>query len=170
MDGWLIMLRLLRIILFVLIAAPVAAVVLLVAVTVLGRPDHDHAHPDYGNFAGRFAEVRRAFAAGERGAEIDLAPVNGGAWQLACLFGGYTRPVERMDERGAIVTDADRKRLTSTGGFRAGPVEEFEMLIAFIDDEGRAHFIHFPEGVGSGGQHYQACVTRPQTTVTVSAE
>ena len=73
--------------------------------TVLGRPDYDRAHPDYGSYAGRFAEVRRAFAAGERGAEIDLAAVNGGAWRLACLFGGFTRPIERMDKRGAVIED-----------------------------------------------------------------
>jgi hypothetical protein len=41
------------------------------------------------------------------------------------------------------------------------------MLIAFVDDKRRAHFIHFPYGMGGGGLHHEACVTKPQTKVLV---
>lgn len=42
------------------------------------------------------------------------------------------------------------------------------MLIAFKDEEGPAHFIHFDHGVGAEGQHYEACVTKPRTKVAVA--
>ena len=163
------MLRAVLIVIFGCASAAAAALVTLLALLVFSpRPNFDHAHPDYAYFAKQFEEVRRAFAAGEDPPVIDLAPLNGGAWRTACLFGGYTRPIEKMDALGAEVGEADRKRLGEPVGARISPVEEFEVLIAFVDEERRAHFIHFSEGVGPEGQHYEACTTKPETRVAIA--
>jgi hypothetical protein len=146
--------------------AAVAAVAALIAFQA--RPAFDRTHPDYASFAAHFAAARRAFAAEEDRAVIDLALVNGGAWREACLFGGYTNPVERMEALGGVVSPADRQRLARPIGLHISPVEEFEMLIAFVDEDGRAHFIHFDQGVGAEGQHYEACVIKPRTKVAVA--
>ncbi|HEY8563982.1 MAG TPA: hypothetical protein VIL65_00650 [Beijerinckiaceae bacterium] len=160
---------LLRTALLILLGCTGAAVVAMAALIMSQpRPMFDRAHPEYATFAARFAEAQRAFAAGEDWAVIDLAPVKGGAWRTACLFGGYTRPVERLEALGAVVSQADRQRLGKAIGWRVSPVEEFEMLIAFSDEQGRAHFIHFDQGMGAEGQHYEACVTRPKTKVAVA--
>lgn len=140
-------------------AIPVVLIALLVFAP---RPAYDRAHPDYVVFAERFAEARRELEHRPE-AVIDLASLNQGSWRTACLFGGYTRPVEHMIALGAVVTQADRNRLAEPIGLRLSPVEEFEILIAFIDHEGRAHFVHFSDGVGAEGQHYQACATKPAT-------
>lgn len=145
-------------------------IAVLIAIIVFDKPDFDRAHPDYAQFVARFAAAQRALEAGERWAVIDLAPVNGGAWRTACLFGGYTSPVQRMEALGAVVNEADRRRLEKSVGLRIAPVEEFEVLIAFVDEAQRAHFVHFPEGVGPNGQHYEACVRRPRIKVTIDAE
>jgi hypothetical protein len=149
--------------------AAAAALIGLVALLVLSpKPDFDRAHPDYAYFAERFEEARRIFASGRNHATIDLAHLNGGAWRTACLFGGYTHPIEKMDALGAVVSEADRQRLSGAVGARIAPVEEFEVLIAYIDEERRAHFIHFAEGVGSEGQHYEACTTKPETKIVIT--
>jgi hypothetical protein len=61
----------------------------------------------------------------------------------------------------------DRFRLGQAGirGVRLGQVEEFEILIAYIDHRNRAHFIHFEEGIGSEGQHLEKCIARPETKI-----
>lgn len=160
----------LRIALLSLLGCILAAVVAMAALVVFEpRPVFDRAHPDYAAFARHFAQAQRSFAAGEEWVVIDLAPLNGGAWRTACLFGGYTRPVEQLIALGAVVSDADRQRLGAAIGLRLSPVEEFEMLVAFTDEQGRAHFIHFDEGVGAEGQHYEACVTGPKTRIAIAS-
>lgn len=149
----------------------IGATILAIVASVMfePRPVFDRDHPDYGPFASQFARAEKAFSAGEDWAVIDLAPVNGGAWRSACLFGGFTRPVERLLSLGATVSASDRQRLSSALGWRAAPVEEFEMLVAFTDEQGQAHFIHFDRGVGAEGQHYEACVTRPKSQVAIAS-
>jgi hypothetical protein len=159
-----------RVVFFVVLGCIVAAAAGVAALIAFAPgPAFDRVHPDYAPFAERFAQVRRAFAAGEDWAVVDLAPVHGGAWRTACLFGGYTQPVERMEALGGVVSQADRRRLAEPIGLRISPVEEFEMLIAFVDEEQRAQFVHFAEGVGAEGQHYEACVTKPKTKVAIES-
>ncbi|KAA5602193.1 hypothetical protein F1193_06050 [Blastochloris sulfoviridis] len=132
------------------------------------RPTFDRADPDYGAFAERFAQAARALDDG-RAASVNLAPATGGAWRTACLFGGYTWPIEEMERRGASIRDADRQSLAEPGGLRLTPVEEHEVLVSIVDEAGNARFIHFDHGLNSHGQHFQACVTRPETFVTIDA-
>lgn len=131
-------------------------------------PVFDDAHPDYAAFAARFAQIDHALNAGQGRAIVDLAQLNGGAWRTACLFGGYAHPLEQMERLGASIDQADRDRFGKPIGFRAGPVEETEAMIAFVDEEGRARFIHFRNGMGQHTQHYRQCVTKPETTLIVS--
>jgi hypothetical protein len=149
-----------------ILAVPVIGVALL---WFQPRPPYDLEHPDYAAFALQFQQAERAFAAGEDWAVINLAPLNGGAWRTACLFGGYTQPIQHLEAIGAIVSDRDRRRLSNAIGWRVAPVEEFEMLIAFSDEQGQGNFIHFNHGVGSEGQHYEACVTKPKTKVAIAS-
>jgi hypothetical protein len=151
------------------LAVPIGMVAL-IGVAAFWQPEFDRAHPDYAHFAGRFELARLALAAGQRSTVIDLAPLNRGAWRTACLFGGYSWPVARMKARGVIVSEQDRRRLEGATGLRVSPVEEFEMLIAFVDEEQRAHFIHFKEGIGPDGQHYEGCVSKPRTKVSVGPD
>ena len=92
-----------------------------------------------------------------------------GRWKTVCLFGGYTRPLETIDRLGAEISAVDRKRLNETDdGFRMSPIEESEGAIAYIDPDNVAHFVHFKSGWGPAAQHFERCVTRPDTVVMVS--
>jgi hypothetical protein len=142
-----------------------AAIALII---MASKPEFDQSHPDYAAFADVFDQAERALNAGERYVLIDLAPLNGGAWKTACLFSGYTRPVEHMERLGAKVDQADRDRLGEPQGFRAAPVEESELVIAFMDEEGRAHFVHFQRGIGQHTQHHWECVMKPETKLAAS--
>jgi hypothetical protein len=59
---------------------------------------------------------------------IDFSSLNNGEWKTACLFGGYTRPLDEMRLRGASISENDTARFTEAGtrGFRLGHVEEQE--------------------------------------------
>lgn len=95
---------------------------------------------------------------------IDLSELNSGEWTTACLFGGYTDPLEAMRVHGANIDEKDRVRFTEAGsrGFRLGQVEEHEMAIAFVDLGNNARFIHFRTGIGPGGQHLRRCNRDPR--------
>jgi hypothetical protein len=101
----------------------------------------------------------------ERQKTITLTELNSGEWKTACLFGGYTDPLEAMRVHGANIDEKDRVRFTEAGsrGFRLGQVEEHEMAIAFVDLGNNARFIHFRTGIGPGGQHLRRCISKPQT-------
>ena len=143
-------------------------VVAIALIITAPKPAYDQSHPDYAAFAAVFHQADRAFDAGKRYVMIDLAPLNGGAWNAACLFAGYTHPIKHMERLGAKVDQADRDRLTEAQGSRAGPVEEGELVIAFMDEERQAHFVHFEHGIGQHTQHYWECVTKPETKLVVS--
>ncbi|MEI2296544.1 hypothetical protein [Ensifer sp. MJa1] len=126
-------------------------------------PTYDTDDPDYAYFAGLFDAARKAEQV------ADMERLNGGDWKTACIFGGYVHPIEEMEKLGATVAETDRQRMQDAkdSGFRLFEVEEFEMMVAYIDQANRAHFIHFEGGIGSDGQHYQSCVTRPETRITL---
>jgi len=73
-----------------------------------------------------------------------------------------------MERLGATVDQADRDRLGKARGFRAAQVEETELVIAFTNEAGRAHFVHFESGMGQQTQHYLECVTKPETRLALS--
>jgi ATP phosphoribosyltransferase regulatory subunit HisZ len=149
--------------LLLLLAAIAATFFILINV----RPDYDVADPDYLRYSEIFAEFREKSAAGTlEGTVLDLSELNGGAWSTACLFGGYTDPVGAMLAKGAEVDSADKERLPRNGfGARIAAVEEYELLIAYVDSGNRAHFIHFRDGLGPEGQHLQKCAQKPRTTI-----
>ena len=138
-----------------------------VLVELFYRPSYDRAHPDYDHYAQVFERLREPVSvrglAGEHA--IDLSDLNRGEWKVACLFGGYTDPLETMRALGANIDEKDRLRWTAAGsrGFRLAQVEEKEMAIAFADLGNTARFIHFKSGIGSAGQNFQKCIERPET-------
>jgi hypothetical protein len=60
---------------------------------------------------------------------VDLSGLNNGEWKTACLFGGYTNPLDEMRALGANISEKDRARMTEAGsrGLRLSQVEEYEL-------------------------------------------
>lgn len=134
-------------------------------------PVYDRADPNYHRYLEAFQRVRVPL--NERGLTkedyIDLSQLNDGDWKTACLFGGYTRPLDEMLALGATISEKDQIRLTEAGTrrFRIGQVDEFEIMIAFVDLSNNARFIHFHNGIGPAGQHFQKCISKPETTLVL---
>jgi hypothetical protein len=155
----------------VALAILAAAVLLLVLVVELSyKPTYDQSHPDYDRYAEAFN--RLSVSLSRRGITnddaIDLSELNGGEWKIACVFGGYTRPLETMRALGGNINQKDQLRWTEAGsrGFRLGQVEEREMAIAYVDLNNNTQFIHFEYGIGPEGQHFEKCISRPETRLT----
>ncbi|HEV7323072.1 MAG TPA: hypothetical protein VGO04_31090 [Ensifer sp.] len=145
------------------ISATVASLSLCALLLSACGPAYDTDDPDYAYFAGLFDATRKADQV------ADMERLNGGDWQTACIFGGYVHPIEEMEKLGATIAEADRQRMQDAkdSGFRLYEVEEFEMMVAYIDRAKRAHFIHFKSGIGAQGQGHKSCVTRPETKITL---
>lgn len=135
------------------------------------RPIYDQSDPNYGRYLEVFNRLRPDLD--YRGATkddfIDLSDLNNGEWKTACLFGGYTSPLDTMRTLGANVAEKDRARLTEAGsrGFRLAQVEEQEMAIAFVDLGNNARFIHFRSGIGPEGQNLKRCISKPETRLSL---
>src|SRR5947207_3013232 len=90
----------------VLFVGSVVALCFLVAVAVRVelsyRPAYDQSDPNYH----RYLEVleRLRVALDDRGTTnedfVDLSQLNNGEWKTACLFGGYTNPLDKMQALG----------------------------------------------------------------------
>ena len=136
------------------------------------KPTYDREDPDYRRYAEAFEVLRvKLDQHGLTEADdLDLATLYNGAWTTACLFGGYTMPLDDMRRLGANISERDRVRITDAGwrGFRLAQVEEHEMAIAYIDRSNSAHFIHFATGIGPEGQHLRQCVRRPETRLPLA--
>ena len=134
---------------------------------LLYKPAYDQFQPNYRQFTEIFDSLRPVldYRGTTKDDYIDLSELNSGEWKTACLFGGYTDPLEAMRVHGANIDEKDRVRFTEAGsrGFRLGQVEEHEMAIAFVDLGNNARFIHFRTGIGPGGQHLRRCISKPQT-------
>ena len=143
----------------------IGAVALLVELS--HRPTYDQSDPNHRRYVEAFDRLRVPLD--QRGATkqdfVDLSQLNKGEWKTACLFGGYTRPLEEMQALSANISERDRVRMTEAGsrGFRMGQVEEQEMAIAYVDLSNNAQFIHFASGVGPARQHFKKCISKPQT-------
>jgi hypothetical protein len=137
--------------------------------SVLFKPTYDAGDPHFSQYSRLLDRMRSTLDERAPTAEdiIDLADLNGGLWRSACLFGGYGNPSKTLDSLHARITPEDRRRLAKLGseGFRIAEVEEFEAMIAYVDHDGAAHFIHFGNGLGAGGQHFERCVTQPETKI-----
>lgn len=149
----------------------VALVIALVIRVSSWTPAYDDANPEYSSLVNRVSEIRRSQDLGssnERG--IDLSKLNNGDWTTACVFGGFNNPLEDF-AAGGNVSAEDRKRLLelATRGNRLAQVEEFELMIAYVDLRHDAHFVHLRDGIGPDGQHFKRCITRPQTVVDLLA-
>ena len=131
------------------------------------EPDYDRSGTDFARYSEVFARLRDGVQ--QRQDAIDFAELNDGDWKTLCAFGGYTDPLARMHEAGAKIDDSDTAYWTEAGsrGFRLAPVEEFEIAIAYVDSENRAHFLHFEEGIGASGQHLQKCISKPETRIVL---
>ncbi len=142
---------------FVVLA--VVGITALILVAIFDEPDYDVAHPNYSYFAEMFERLSKSSRRMTNEAAIDFSQLNGGEWKVACLFGGYTDPLETMRVTGANINENDRVRWTEarSRGFRLAPVEEHEMAIAYVDLANNAQFIHFRHGIGPEGQGFQKC-------------
>jgi hypothetical protein len=78
------------------------------------RPNYDENSPEYGRYSEVFARIREQLDRRNPTNEdtIDFAALNDGQWMTACLFGGYTHPLDEMHSRGALIDNTDRARLT----------------------------------------------------------
>ena len=134
-------------------------------------PRYDNSDPDYARYASIFEHLNaRSSRDGLTGAEtLDLSHLNRGEWTRACVFAGYTNPLATMQVMGASINEMDRVRLTEAGsrGGRLGQVEESEAAIAYIDPANRAHFIHFERGLPAETQHFQRCISKPETSARI---
>lgn len=134
---------------------------------------YDRSDLNYSHYLSVFDQVSGELAGGGRLAKdyhIDLAPLNNGEWKTACIFGGYNRPVDYMEARGALIEETDRMRMkeAGSGGFRLYPIEEREFAIAYVDLQNTVRFIHFERGIGPEGQHLVRCISKPQTRITLA--
>lgn len=142
-----------------------AAVAIAIGFSIATRPAFDVDDQDYPGLAAYFARAETLIESGDSSlvSPLDLDGLNGGDWTTACVFGGYTQPDMHMRQLGARVSPVDSIRWlrASLSHLRFFAVEEEEIAVAFIDREKRAHFLHFPKGIGSAGEHLQECVSRP---------
>lgn len=153
------------------VGASVVGVVLLVVADIYFKPKYDEDHRDYEQFARVFERIREHDLVSSSAADwtVDFSQLASGRWQTACLFGGYTDPLKAAEERGWSTAEVDRDRLNAArhGGFRLAIVEEFEALIAYVDELDNAEFIHFRRGIGAAGQHLEACISKPETRLSL---
>jgi len=149
------------------LAATFALAVALVLYDISQTPNYDDVDPRFAVFVERFAEsvTRLTVETTRPKHNLDLEGLNGGNWTTACVFGGYNNPLKEMIALGANVSSKDRDRLITLGsmGFRIAEIEEFEIMIAYIDSSNDAHFMLFRQGVGSLGQHFRQCISKPET-------
>lgn len=133
----------------------------------MGSAFHELDKPSYGDKDPRFLFLSRQFS--ERGVafrrndynlrSLELAQLNNGEWSSACVFGGYTVPLEEVRSQGFKITEQDQKQLATFS------LEESEVMVAYVDLLGFAHFVRFETGFGPDGQHFTRCITKPTTAI-----
>jgi hypothetical protein len=169
-EKTMILRRLVLILVGSVIALPALGVAALL-VELSYTPAYDQSDLDYQRYSDAFDRLRLQIDSRGTTKEdvIDLSQLNKGEWKMACVFGGYTKPVEKMRELGANINEKDQVRMTEaeSRGFRLGQVEEFEMAIAYFDLNSNAQFIHVESGIGPEGQYFQKCISKPETRLFV---
>ncbi|CAN7715875.1 hypothetical protein [Bosea sp. LjRoot237] len=137
------------------------------------KPEYDRSGRDYEQIARAFERVRKFDRALSPATDLtlDFSELLSGNWKAVCLFGGYTNPLKTAEQRGWSVAEGDRERLEAAAhrGLRAAAVEEFEALVAYVDDfNNEANFIHLENGVGVMGQHLESCISKPETKMDLT--
>jgi hypothetical protein len=94
----------------------------------------------------------------QEGDELDISTLNGGNWRTACLVGGYKNYASAINNHGAV----NWKPKVSAG------VGEFEMALVYVDVAGAPNVMHFRDGLGPYGQHFERCITKPATRIPLS--
>ena len=130
-------------------------------------PFFDASDPDHAMIARQLRDARDRVIDGKSDAVLDLASLNGGEWQEACLFGGYTHPAETLERLGARLDLKDRVELDDMDEQfgRLSEVEEFDAMVAYVTSDNQARLIYFEDAFGSRGQHFEECIRRPQTSI-----
>lgn len=145
------------------------AVALVVAYDVLlhSGAAYDPNHPQRAVFERQLEAARETFRTdASEWAVIDLAPLNGGVWRTACLFGRYTTPIQDLEVLGATISYLDRVRFKSAMLGSADSEEKFAVLFAWITSDNRAGFLHLPAGLAET-HAYTACVDKPKTKMAI---
>ncbi len=155
---------------WLLLACLIVPTLSLAALFIWGNSvSFDTTDPDFAWISVRLSEIQtNADSIGVTdGAAIDFAGLNKGNWMAVCAIGGFNDPIDVIIEQGGRVSEMDRARLEDKYRVpvRLSIIEEFEFMIAYTDRNGGAHFIHFPRGIGSGGQHFLKCISRPETVM-----
>ncbi|CAN7443185.1 hypothetical protein LJR090_003584 [Bosea sp. LjRoot90] len=114
-------------------------------------------NPQYSQFLSELERYRmilkgRALLEGD---ELDISTLNEGNWRTACLVGGYKDYARVINARESV----DWKPKTSTF------VDEFEMALVYVDVAGIPNVMHFRSGIGPIGQHFERCITKPDTRI-----
>jgi hypothetical protein len=116
--------------------------------------------PDYEPIASELKRYRAVFKGRPpaKGDELDLSGLNKGDWRTACLVGGYNNYMRVMKDRDPVDWTFEMR----------GFVDEFEMALAYVDTAGNPHVMHFKEGIGSDGQHFKKCISKPEMTIPLA--
>jgi hypothetical protein len=107
--------------LVLLLVGSISALCVLGAIALLVelsyRPTYDQSASNYHYYLEAFNRLRVHLD--QRGTtkedSFDFSQLNNGEWKTACLFGGYTRPLDEMRALGATINEKDRVRLTEAG-------------------------------------------------------
>lgn len=95
---------------------------------------------------------------------IDLTAINHGDWEKFCIIGGYQDASKTAVQIGGKFNSADRKRIEFLSR-RMWEIEEFETALIFTDSRSQAHFVHFRGSFGPGSQHFEKCISKPETVM-----
>ncbi len=150
------------------LSIPLHVFVAILVIAAFDTTQFDDDDPRYQFLVQQFSEHRGPYGSGiPIPRTIDLAPLNNGQWTMACIFGGYNDPLEDIEKLQVKITPEDRRRLENAGStaLRLNQVEEYEIMVVYVDPSGYARIAHFRGGLGSGGQHLRSCISKPQTNI-----
>jgi hypothetical protein len=138
------------------------AVIVLVCVELGFEPEYDSFGPDFEHFDGVFSQYNSDQYPIQT---LDLAPLNGGNWIGACVFGGYSDPIEVAEKRMLLIDPLDTQRFEEArhSGFRVASVEETEAALLWWKADAKAHFVFFRNGAPG---ITTTCVGRGKPVVT----
>lgn len=126
-------------------------------------PRYDDDDPRYQFLAQQIAAIAERWSKDDFGNNsVDLTLLNDGRWKSACILGGYNSALDELEKLGATVSPDNQTRLIELKekGFRISEVEEFEVMVVFVDSSNEGQFIHFEGGLGPDGQHLKKCTYR----------
>ena len=116
-------------------------------------------HPQYAQFMSEL-ERHRTIAKSrilQVGDKLDVSTLNDGNWRTACLAGGYKNYARVINARDPV----DWKPKQSAF------IDEFEMALVYVDVVGIPNVMHFRSGIGPQGQHFERCITKPHTKISL---